>query len=345
MSILDSGEEVEESFTLDQPSGFEPGAYYRITITNEHDELSAKCDNIVVEPASSAQSAPLHYEQFHKELEAWVDSEGAGARVRETAELIEKAFRSESTTLHLPFQRLRTLPTVIGELRHLREFSVHSHELTTLPPQIGQLEMLEKLNFSSCRLTDLPAELVQLKWLKELDLSQNQLEVLPPVIGQLKRLKELRLSFNRLRTLPPQISKLLMLERLELERNQLTELPPEIGELMSLQRLDLSGNQLKILPAQIRGLYRLKTLILSFNTLIDLPDGMSGPGELPCLQELQLSGNRKLSELPVDFSMSLDITEIDISETLISPDKCDLILAMIRKRRDAEALRTDASKA
>ncbi len=263
------------------------------------------------EPESPpAQSALLLTDrQFHEDLEAWVVRESGLAS--EAAERIERAYRNNLTILDLSFLGLKTLPTVIGQLRRLAQLNLNSNQLTALPVEICQLYQLKRLYLESNRLTTLSAEIGLLGQLIQLNLNSNQLTAFPVEIAQLSLLRILALSENQLTTLPPVIGQLVQLQTLSLYANQLTTVPAVIGQLVHLQNLDLSLNQLTTLPAVI--------------------------GQLRQLQLLVLSRNRALSEIPIALCNLLDITYLDVDETSIPPAQRDLVLAAIQVRRSETA--------
>ncbi|CAN4088062.1 unnamed protein product [Withania somnifera] len=106
--------------------------------------------------------------------------------------------------LSLSFNKLRSLPTSIGELKSLRLLDVHFNELHVLPLSVGNLTNLEILNLSNnfSDLTKLPDTIGDLINLKELDLSNNQIHELPDTISQLDNLTVLKLDENPL-VIPP----------------------------------------------------------------------------------------------------------------------------------------------
>ena len=76
-------------------------------------------------------------------------------------------------------------------------------------------------------------------------------------------------------------------------------------------------------------------LFLHSNQLTTLPADM---GQLAQLERFIFSGNPALAEIPIDFCNMLNITYLDINETSIPPVQRDLILATIRRLRDALAV-------
>lgn len=100
--------------------------------------------------------------------------------------------------LSVPFNKLRSLPTSIGEMKSLSILDVHFNELHGLPLSIGKLTNLEILNLSSNfnGFTHLPDTIGDLINLKELDLSNNQIYELPVTFGRLDNLIEFKMDQN-----------------------------------------------------------------------------------------------------------------------------------------------------
>ncbi|CAK9137548.1 unnamed protein product [Ilex paraguariensis] len=108
--------------------------------------------------------------------------------------------------LSIHLNKIRSLPSSIGEMSSLRLLDVHFNELRGLPLAIGRLTNLEILNLSSnfSDLTELPDTLGDLTSLKELDLSNNQIHALPDTFGRLDNLTKLNLDQNPL-VIPPTV--------------------------------------------------------------------------------------------------------------------------------------------
>ncbi|KAK3005674.1 hypothetical protein RJ639_016538, partial [Escallonia herrerae] len=106
--------------------------------------------------------------------------------------------------LLVQLNKIRSLPTSIGEMSSLRVLDVHFNELRGLPLTIGRLANLEILNLSSnfSDLTELPDTIGDLTSLKELDLSNNQIHALPDTFGRLDNLTKLNLEENPI-VIPP----------------------------------------------------------------------------------------------------------------------------------------------
>lgn len=113
----------------------------------------------------------------------------------------------EKLLIHL--NKIRLLPSSVGELRSLRYLDVHFNELHGLPQTIGKLTNLEYLNISSnfSDLTGLPETVGDLVNLRELDLSNNQIRALPYTFGRLEKLTKLNLDQNPIIVPPLEVVK------------------------------------------------------------------------------------------------------------------------------------------
>jgi Leucine-rich repeat (LRR) protein len=87
----------------------------------------------------------------------------------------------------------------------LKKLAIGENRLKRLPTEIGQLISLRILTVSNNQLRYLPSEIGELTNLETLDLGNNYLESLPPEIGRLKKLKNLYLKGNSLSLIPSEI--------------------------------------------------------------------------------------------------------------------------------------------
>ncbi|XP_076947576.1 plant intracellular Ras-group-related LRR protein 9-like [Bidens hawaiensis] len=109
--------------------------------------------------------------------------------------------------LLMPLNKLRCLPTSIGEMTSLQILDVHFNELKGLPYSIGKLTKLVVLNVSSNfnDLTCLPDTIGNLTNLRELDICNNQIQELPVTFGRLENLTRLSVEHNPLEVPPPEV--------------------------------------------------------------------------------------------------------------------------------------------
>ncbi|KAI3785801.1 hypothetical protein L1987_44926 [Smallanthus sonchifolius] len=109
--------------------------------------------------------------------------------------------------LLIPLNKLRSLPTSIGEMTSLQILDVHFNALRGLPPSIGMLKKLEILNLGSNfnDFTGLPETIGCLTSLRELDICNNQIQQLPITFGRLVNLTRLVVDQNPLAVPPPEV--------------------------------------------------------------------------------------------------------------------------------------------
>ncbi|KAG8378783.1 hypothetical protein BUALT_Bualt07G0020900 [Buddleja alternifolia] len=109
--------------------------------------------------------------------------------------------------LSIHLNKIRSLPTSIGDMKSLRLLDLHFNELHGLPHSIGRLTNLESLNLSSnfSDLNELPETMTDLTSLKELDLSNNQIHQLPYSFGRLVNLTKLNVDQNPLAVPPKEV--------------------------------------------------------------------------------------------------------------------------------------------
>lgn len=108
----------------------------------------------------------------------------------------------ERLLIHL--NKIRFIPSSIGEVKSLRYLDVHFNELRGLPNTLGKLTNLEYLNISSNfnDMTELPETVGDLVNLRELDISNNQIRALPYSFCRLENLTKLNLDQNPI-IIPP----------------------------------------------------------------------------------------------------------------------------------------------
>ena len=106
--------------------------------------------------------------------------------------------------LSVQWNKLRTLPASVCNLKSLKRLEVKFNHLKVLPAAIGNLTNLEVLD-ASCNFMDLqtvPDTIGDLTSLVEIDLSCNQIKFLPPSFGRLQNLKKINILDNPL-VIPP----------------------------------------------------------------------------------------------------------------------------------------------
>lgn len=198
-------------------------------------------------------------------------------------------------TIHLACNKLRSLPSEIGQLSSLSTLKLYGNQLTSIPSEIGQLSNLTILSlgvpnhevdnreFRYCsknQIQTIPIEVGTLSSLRTLDLYDNGITFLPSEIGRLSNLRKLDLDYNQVSSLPAEIGDLASLQVLKLTLNGLTSLPTEIGRLIALQEFDITGNEFTSLPSEISRLKNLEKLKMTVNhKLPSIPSELSFGGD------------------------------------------------------------------
>lgn len=106
--------------------------------------------------------------------------------------------------LLVQYNKIRSLPTSVGEMKSLQHLDLHFNELHGLPLTVAKLKNLLTLNLSGnfSDLKELPETFSELENLEELDLSNNQIHALPDTFGRLEKLRKLNLDQNPI-VIPP----------------------------------------------------------------------------------------------------------------------------------------------
>ncbi len=185
--------------------------------------------------------------------------------------VIEAAKQSGKTTLDLPHEGIKELPSEIAQLTNLTELYLSSNQITEIPDWIAQLTNLTHLELWNNQITEIPESIAQLTNLTQLHLYENQITEIPESIGQLTNLTDLYLSSNQITEIPESIAQLTNLTHLELWNNQITEIPESIAQLTNLTQLDLSYNQITEISESIAQLTNLKRLVLEDNPIQNVP--------------------------------------------------------------------------
>jgi Leucine-rich repeat (LRR) protein len=95
--------------------------------------------------------------------------------------------------LDLSRNRLKALPTSIGQLKNVKKLIVDRNKLESIPKEIGQMESLQELILNRNELTSIPKEISALKNLYLIDLWSNNLSNLPQSMKNMPNLKEVDL--------------------------------------------------------------------------------------------------------------------------------------------------------
>ncbi|CAM6022056.1 unnamed protein product [Sphagnum balticum] len=206
----------------------------------------------------------------------------------------DKQSLSSLSVLDLSYcKSIESLPTTLGDLKHLIELQLRGCEnLKELPQTIGSISSLSILDLSYCK----------------------SIESLPTTLGDLKHLTKLSLQqCENLKELPQSIGNIFSLSILNLSNcESIISLPTTIGDLKHLTKLKLGGcENLKELPQTIGSLSSLSILNLFYCKSIEsLPTTL---GDLKHLIELQLRGCENLKELPQTIGSISSLSILDLS--------------------------------
>ena len=169
-----------------------------------------------------------------------------------------------------------TLPESIGNLVHLKEFSLSSEFIAFLPDSMGNLTNLQILkidcNHDEPQLTNLPSTLRRLSNLRTLKWVGAEYAILGDWIGGLRKLSYLNLQNNGIPQLPDNFGNLTNLYQLNLVDNSLSVLPESFLKLKSLSTLDVCNNDGLSLPEGIGALENLLSLNIEGTYQGDLPE-------------------------------------------------------------------------
>ncbi|KAM4602503.1 leucine-rich repeat serine/threonine-protein kinase 1 [Polymixia lowei] len=228
-------------------------------------------------------------------------------------------------------------------LRKLEEVDVSDNCLTSLPTSVMHcFKSLSFLNVSRNRLTTFPdpwacplkqckasfnvieslPNTISIFWrtqLQEVDFSNNKLKELPSYIFELEALVSLRLCENQIATLPaPNKWKCSQLRTLDLSRNQLgkTEEGPKSRKLSFLTTWNRRDPD-PVCPIEFPIILRdsLEVLFLNDNQLECVPESVCG---LHNLNELYLSNNAGIRELPAELGQLSNLWQLDIEDLNIT---------------------------
>ncbi|KAM8889549.1 leucine-rich repeat serine/threonine-protein kinase 1 isoform 3-T3 [Synchiropus picturatus] len=228
-------------------------------------------------------------------------------------------------------------------LRCLEELDVSDNSLTTLPTSIMHcLKSLSVLNVSRNQLGDFPdpwacpltlckassnlitclPETISIFWrnqLQEVDFSDNCLNELPSYIFELESVLSLKLCGNNIATLPPLAKwSCCQLRTLDLSRNQLgkTAESPKTRRLAFLTTWSKRDPE-PACPIEFPKLLRnsLEVLFLNDNQLECVPQSVC---DLLALNELYLSNNPGIRELPVELGQLPNLWQLDVENLNIT---------------------------
>jgi len=218
------------------------------------------------------------------------------------------------TYLTLKCQELPALPESIGNLQNLEVLNVVYNRLDALPKSIGTLGALRELFFDHNQIAALPNNIGALRSLRSLSISENNLTELPDSFGALESVELIFVRKNQLDRLPTSIGQLPQLRKLSLDYNRLETLPDEIGDLRELRSLAVDYNPLTALPDTLGQLTHLKDLYCEMTRITRVPDSI---GDLQALEELDLSNNPSLHELPEAITRLHNLKRLALGGTVL----------------------------
>lgn len=219
---------------------------------------------------------------------------------------------------------LARIPVNLITLPQLTIFQCHYNNLKIIPTEINHYLTnkhvhLKELSLVSINLNNnswSPDDFLHLNNLQILDLSYNNFERLPVEIGLLGSLITLKIEgCQNLTMIPNSIFKLQQLEELNLANCQnLTKLPSSIHSkdtLKKLKILNLEYTYLKLAYFDSNYGHNIEYLNLSNTDITHLPESI---GMYSYLQELHLSGCRKLSTLPESIGKLKELELLDLED-------------------------------
>jgi Leucine-rich repeat (LRR) protein len=134
-------------------------------------------------------------------------------------------------------------------LHKLKILSLADNRIREIPSSIGDLQDLEELEVGGNNIREIPSSIGDLQDLEELEVGGNNIRVVPPEIGNLHKLKKLTLAFNPVREIPSSVGNLTSLRELSLisshGQNHPIELPESLTALEGLKVL-MGNNYLKL---------------------------------------------------------------------------------------------------
>ena len=204
--------------------------------------------------------------------------------------------------LDLSHQNLKTLPSAIYDIKHLRMVNLSNNRLLDLEQSLEQLSIhkeIEVLILDSLQIKKIPTTIQLFPKLKQislinnpdidiadlvsqiselpitfLNLKRNNITKLPQNISTLSSLRDLNLSYNQLHDAPSYsyLGKLPKLYSLWIDHNKLTELPETIGSLDQVRFLYIDNNKLSTLPNELSTMRKVWVIHAGYNEFAELPE-------------------------------------------------------------------------
>lgn len=148
-------------------------------------------------------------------------------------------------TLDLSYNKLRTIPALIGNFQQLKSLSLNNNRILSIPTEISNLTKLEVLTLNNNLIKQLPQSISKLINLKRVILSNNELTSFPTVFANLKHLDFIDLSHNKITQIEDNV-KHINASEINLNQNQISILSESIADCPRLKVLRLDENCLQL---------------------------------------------------------------------------------------------------
>ncbi len=148
-------------------------------------------------------------------------------------------------TLDLSYNKLRTIPSTIGQFQQLKSLSLNNNRIVSIAQELGNLSKLEVLTLNNNLIKQLPQSLAKLSHLRRVILSNNELTSFPTVFSNLKQLDFIDLSHNKITQIPDEVKNINASE-INLNQNQISVLSQSIAHCPRLKVLRLDENCLQL---------------------------------------------------------------------------------------------------
>lgn len=184
--------------------------------------------------------------------------------------LIDKQYFQKLILYHC---QIKTVPSSISKLKHLRTVALSRNSIASLPNEIGKLTELRYINLYNNRsFNRFPDAIGFLTKLEELGFAGTKVSQLPKTIGNCKNLIKITANACRINELPEELGNCEKLKDINLGYNQISVIPSTLGKLKNLKNLGLGGNNLSNLPKELENLDKLESLMIDGNNFENFPN-------------------------------------------------------------------------